>query len=74
MSRALLVIFFLLAALPGRGQRLLRLEDCYQLALGLLAIMLLWTWLLAASPEFGRVSGVAQELGLTLDYQAEAAE
>lgn len=34
MSRALLVMILLLAAaLPGRGQRLLRLEDCYKLAL-----------------------------------------
>ncbi|MGV3503280.1 MAG: TolC family protein [Adhaeribacter sp.] len=35
MSRALLFIVLLLAALPGlgQGQRMLRLEDCYQLAL-----------------------------------------
>ncbi len=43
------------------------------LALGLLAIMLLWTWLLAASPEFGRVSGVAQELGLSLPPRPDGA-
>ena len=43
------------------------------LVLGLLAVMLLWTWLLATSPEFGRVAGVAQELGLTLPPRPDGA-
>ncbi|MBP6786517.1 MAG: hypothetical protein KA170_02930 [Candidatus Promineofilum sp.] len=33
---------------------------------GLLLIMLLWTWLLAAGPENGRILGLANELGLSL--------
>ena len=43
------------------------------LVLGLLLVMLLWAWLVAASPEFGRVAGVAQELGLSLPPRPDGA-
>jgi uncharacterized membrane protein len=36
------------------------------LVMTLFVIMLVWTWLVAAGPEFGRVSGIADELGLSL--------
>jgi uncharacterized membrane protein len=36
------------------------------LVVALVVIMLLWAWLVAAGPDFGRISGIANELGLSL--------
>ncbi len=43
------------------------------LVAGLLLVMLVWTWLLAASPESGRVAGIAGELGLSLPPRPDGA-
>ena len=43
------------------------------LVAGLLLVMLVWTWLLAAGPESGRVAGIAAELGLSLPPRPDGA-
>src|SRR5690606_33257308 len=43
------------------------------LVVALSVVMLLWTWLLAAGPEFGRVAGIADELGLALPPRPDGA-
>ncbi len=72
----LLVITILLVTVAARhGRRHWRagVGAAVALVAGLALVRLLWTWLVAAGPDSGRIMGIANELGLTLPARPEGA-